>query len=432
LKHYLIEKYFQLHKFQESNPEILRRNLLLNIGDGTIFLFAMSFVSVTTILPVFIQRIGGNAIAIGALPVLWTLGLNFPQLFTHSRNPERFVKPKVLRYGFLFRISFLVTALIIFLFFKELDASVSVPVFLLLIFIIAIIGSVPVPGWYHLFSKTTPLKLRGRLLAIRQLLGSLLGSFSGSFIIIILSSLRYPNNFAALFLAASVFSFISWLFLKKVDEPDIPVTEDISFEQINKLKRIKQILKEDRNFRNFVIADALILISLSANGFYAAYAISKFNLPTSYAGSFTIIISGSMALGNIIFGYLGDRFGHKLNLVILASCSILAGLSALLSTNVLTFGIVFFFVAFTLCLQGISRISFVVEMCGESERTLYVAMLNSVTAPTAFFGLIAGIIISLFGFTVVFLLYIILSTIGVYWLYEHVIDPRLLLEKKTN
>jgi len=190
------------------------------------------------------------------------------------------------------------------------------------------------------------------------------------------------------------------------------------------LLRSKRILKENLDFKNFMIADALILMALTASVFYAVYAIRKFNLPSAYAGTFTIILMASQVFGNLIFGYLADFFGHKINMLILAASSAAASLCAAFANNILLYGIVFFFVGCTVTLQGISRLAIVVEMCNESERPIYIGLLNTVTAPTVLFGIIGGSLITLFGYKPVFLVYAFISLTAVYWLYKKVNEPR--------
>lgn len=389
------------------------------------YAFALSFISFSTILPVFIQRMGGDAVAIGAVPVLWNLGASFPQLFLgQQKNDEKFVKPAIVHYSVLYRSSFLFTALIIYFILGHIPVSFSVPITLSLILMITILGSVPGPRWVTLFSKTTPVKLRGRLLAIRQLIGALLGIFAGSIIIVILSSISFPQNFAVLFILCFIFMLVSLYFLKEVKETEENLGEEIIIIKIKRFDKVKQVLKENKNFRNYLVADGLLLIGLTSSAFFAVYAIERFRLPTSYAGSFTIIFMASTVLGNIIFGYFADIFGHKINLMIMAAVLLLASLSAIVSINPLIFGSVFFFFALAQSIQGISRIAFVVELSGEKDRTLYASLLNSITAPALLFGIFAGFIISFIGYPIVFLIYILFSGFTVYWLYKKVEEPR--------
>jgi MFS family permease len=427
----LISRYFQLQKILGYDPQILRKNLMMHIYEGAAFLFAMSFITISTIFPVFIQRIGGNAIAVGSVSVLWVLGLNLPQiLFLRYLSVRSNLKSNVLKYGLIFRLNFLIISFVISLFVARMESSFAVPLFLFLLFIAAIAGSSSGLSWYDFFSETTPVKLRGRLLSIRLLLGSALGVFGGSAVTIILSSIAFPQNWAALFMIAFLLSMLSYYFLTRLKEPDRLISSDensveaktLTVKEI--LTRAKRILKENSDFKNFMIADALILMALTASGFYAVYAIRKFDLPPAYAGTFTIILMASQVFGNFIFGYVADFFGHKVNVLILAVSSALASLTAAFANNVLIYGVVFFFAGCSITLQGISRLALTVEMCNEQERPIYIGLINTVTAPTVLFGLIGGFLITLIGFFIVFLIYTFIALIAVYWLYKKVREPR--------
>ncbi len=421
----MLSRYFQLNKFSEYNFPVLRRNVLLHTIDGSLFLFGMSFISVSTVLPVFIQRIGGNAIAIGSVSVLWYLGLNMPQLlFIRFFHNKKKIKPAVLGTGLLYRFQFLILSAVCFLFLGNMDVSVSVPLMLFLIFVTTTTGSTTGPVWFHFFSKTTPVKLRGRLLALRWMLGSALGLIGGYLVSVILSSVLYPDNFALLFLLSFIFTMVSFYFLNGIEESsETPAdSKQVSLKEV--ISQSKEILRKNKDFKNYLLADALILMSLTASSFYAVYAVTKFNLPTSYAGAFTIILMAGQLLGNFIFGYLADYFGHKINILILAASSAAASLCAVFANNILAFGTVFFFTGCTLALQGISRLALVVEMCNEPERPIYVSLLNTVTAPTILFGILGGFLITIIGYVPVFLIYTLISLAAIYWLHKKVNEPR--------
>jgi MFS family permease len=419
---------FRLIKINNSpgfDPKVLKHNILMNIGDGSMYTFGMSFIYAYTVIPIFIQQAGGNTVAIGAVPVLWTIGLNLPQLFfVKPHFTEKRVKPFVLRYALLNRLMYLIIGLFTFYVLNSLDPTVEVISLLLLYFLAAIIGSIAIPGWFHLFSKTTPVKLRGRLLAIRQLIGSILAVAAGSLTVIILSAFKFPYNFATLFFTAFTFIMISFYFLTKVIEDDEIYEEEKPINAVNKFVLIQNILKTNIPFRNFILADVLTTICLTATAFYPVFALKKFELSVSYAGTFTIITTASMIAGNLFFGYLADVSGHKINLLILAIASFMASLAASIANNILAYGIVFFFVGIALSLIGISRGAFVVELCSPKERQFYIAMLNSITSPFSIFGIAAGAVIGSLGYRLVFFIYIILAGIAVYWLSNKVTDPR--------
>jgi len=420
-----LNKYFQIYKFPEEDKKTLIHNLMMHVGDGSLFIFAMHFVSVNMIMPVYVERIGGSAIAIGSVPVLWNIGMNLPQFFFSGIfKDKKLIKPTVVRWGFINRTMFFVIALFSFFILGRLNHSASVLMLLILIFITAVSGCVGVPTWYTLFSKTTPLKLKGRLQALRQFLGSLLGMLAGSLIIIILSSIAFPENFGALFLFCYFFMMISFGFLRKVKEPETFMGKNNNIPPLKRFEQARTILKENKNFKYFLVSDALFLISITIFAFYAVYGIKKFNLTTSFAGTFTIVQTGSMIAANIIFGITGDKFGHKLNLIFLTFSSMASGLIAVLAGNVYVYCLVFVFIACVSTIQGISRLAFIVEICDEHERPFIISLMNSITAPTLLFGIISGVLISISSYETVFLLNSLIATAACLWIMIKLKEPR--------
>ena len=426
----MLQYIFRSSKDQLLKSDLLRHNLIAHILDGAIFVFAMSFVSVQTVLPVFLRAVGGGSVAIGSVPILWTIGINLPQIlflrFTHRSGR---IKHILLRYGLLHRYLFLGLGLCTFFIVGRVDASVTILLILTLLFLTALSGSLGMPPWLQMFVKTTPVHFRGRLIAIRQLIGSLLGVLGGALVSVILTQFSLPLNFSLLFFIAFGFSMVSYVFLRSLKEPITEGENEFNIASENILQRCKIILRADSNFRNFLITDALLLMSMTAFVFYAVYALNKFSLPTSSAGMFTMIMMGSMVLANVIFGFLADSFGHKLNLLFLAAATGFASLLAVLSTNIVFFSLVFFFMGCALTIQGISRMPFVAELCRDQDRPFYVAMSNTLTAPAVFIGIIAGVLIEYFGYAPILLSYSTFAFIGLYWLVRYVREPRLQVAK---
>jgi MFS family permease len=422
----MLTQVFQLSKYPALDSPTLRSNLRAHLMDGALFGLAMSFVSYNTILPVFIQQVGGSVVAIGSVPVLWTIGLNLPQAIvirlTNSKSP---VKPLVLRFGLLNRCSFLAVGVFTFFFVKDMPTTISVPLLLALLFFTAVTGSFGGPAWFHLFTKTTPMKLRGKLLAIRQLLSSSLGIFGGSVVTFVLATFTFPNNFALLFVIAYLLSMASYLYLRKLKEPISDSQYPDPAPPSSTFGDGRAILKRNKNFRNFLLADAFTLMSMSASAFYAVYAIEKFDVPASYAGTFTVIVMAGMVAGNSVFGYLADSFGHKMTLIALALSSVAASVVAIFAGNILMYGFTFFFMSWTVGLQVISRLSFVVELCSEAERQTYIALTNTITAPTVAVGILFGWMARAYGFPIMFAMAALTGFLAAVWLYFFVHDPRI-------
>ena len=80
--------------------DIVRRNIFLNALEGLLYISSGAFVSVQTVLPALVTRLGGSNVAVGLVGVIAYFGLFLPQLFA-ARYVETlpWKKPWVLFYG---------------------------------------------------------------------------------------------------------------------------------------------------------------------------------------------------------------------------------------------------------------------------------------------------------------------------------------------
>ncbi len=413
-----------LFKSKHFRNADVKKNFFLNVFDGSVYSFAMSFVSLQTVLPVFVKKISGSDIAVGLIPVIWSVGFNFPQIFVSNHVRKLgYKKPWMLKTALVQRIPWLVLAFLSYYLVDSLDNSTALIIIFLGLAFAAFGGSINLPGWFDLISKITPVQLRGRLFAFRSVLGAAMGIFGGWVVSLILDSVSYPENFSLLFLIAFIIMMLSYSFLTflKEEHPNHPQS---NFTYKEFLKRLSNILKEEKNFRNFIAADSLMMLALMSNAFLAVNAIEKFNLPDAYAGYFTIVMMLSMTFGSLYFGYLADKKGHKLNLVWSAVFTFTACAAALVSPIVEIYFICFAASALTITLTQVSRLTIIAEICREDDRPTYISLTNLITAPFVLSGLFGGWIASVFGYNAVFIIAGTFAALAFIWLNLKVTEPR--------
>lgn len=405
----------------------VRHNFVLNVLDGAVFTFAMSLASRSTVLPLFVQKLGGSNLAIGLLPVLWTIGFNLPQLFiaNHARQ-VRSKKRLVLQTGLVQRLPWLLLAIVTATLLWELSATWALVVFFAIYAMAAVGGSLNLPGWFDLVAKLTPVRLRGRLFAWRAVLGALFGMLAGWIVGAVLDGVAAPQSFALLFGLAFVVAMVSYAILAQIREeaPPLPPRR-VHYREF--LRQLPHILRRDRRFRNFLVADALLITAMMADAFFAIYALERFGLSEGHLGQFIIVLTGSTALGSLLFGHLADRLGHRLNLVLAALATLLACLAALFAPTPEVFLLVFVGASFAVVLPSISRLPIVAELCSEEDRPTYIALMNALTAPFALSGLLAGWLADRFGFGVLFVATAAVALAAAVWLLAMVPEPRRVL-----
>lgn len=412
-------------EYPRENVPLLRKNLFHHLLDGSFYGLGMGFMAVPTIFPIFISELGGGSLAVGMVYVVWTLGLNIPSAFIAQRlKRKEFFKSQMVSWGLVHRSMLLLFSVMTGLGVSTVPNTVIVPLFLMLLFLTAVFGNMSGLPWFQVYTKTVPVRLRGRMMGLRQLVGSTAGVVGGYAVGIIIQTIPFPLDFSLLFFLGFTFTMVSFYFLTKIEEPPTIYPQNDEQPLRNIFAEMKRIFYADKNYRNYLLSDALILMSLSASSFYSIFALEKFSLPPSYAGTFTVIVMVSNIVANMTFGLIADHFGHKVNIITVAVCSALAALVAIFSTNIFLYGFVFLFLAAAMQTHVISRMPFIAEMSAENERPLYVGITSTITAPTVLVGIVFGGLIPYTGYQSIFLCAMLLATAAATVLVYRVHDPR--------
>lgn len=402
---------------------VVRRNFALNVLDGALFTLGINLVSRQAVLPLLVTQIGGGAIAVSLITVLWTVGFYLPQFLIAGRvGREPRKKRLMLRTAVAQRLPWLCMALLAAFGLERVSADVGLISFFAVFGLAAVMGSLSVPVWFEMVAKLTPVRLRGRMFGLRVIFSGLFGMGAGWAAEFILERMAYPDSFALLFVLAFVMMIGSYVCLALLEENEDAPTDGVSYADI--VRRIPSILRHEPNFRNFLVADALLMASLSAEAFYAVHAFERFGLSSGFAGRFTAVLMASSVIGSVVFGYLGDRIGHRLNLALMGASTALACTVAVLAPSAEAYYLVFVGASFATTLQLISRLPIVAEICGERDRPIYLALANIVSSPFALCGLLAGWLAQSAGYTPVFLVLGGMALCALLWLLLFVREPR--------
>jgi len=405
------------------NPEV-RRNFLLNWMDGTFFAFGMSFVPVMTVLPVFVRQVGGNNITVALVQVIWIIGVNFPQIFIANYTRQLpYKKPFFLKTAALQRLPWLLMALLCFFIIKNVSSNMGLVFFFIAFGLAAIAGAVNYPGWFDLISKITPVNLRGRLFALRTITGAILGIAGGCLVKIILSAQPFPANFGYLFLLAFVMMTVSYVALIFLKEQEANASTE-SLNHFQYFRQLPNLIKSNHNFLNFLIADSLMTIGLIAQPFFIVNAMQRFGLDSASSGSFTMIYMLSMVILNLCSGSIGDRFGHRVNMIIAAFSVLVSCVLAITLRSLSLYYFVFVLSALNTSMIQVSRLPILAEICNEKERPTYISISNMITSPFILLGLLGGYLVDLYGYDVIFAIAGLGGFLSLIWWVFYVAEPR--------
>lgn len=289
-------------------------NFAVNLMDGAFFWFGASFISATTILPLFISKLSDNPLWVALLAVLSQASWYLPQLFAAGateRVPRK--KPIVVNIGLL------TERLPLWLLPVAALLALRAPVAALLLFFFAYAwhgfgAGVIAPAWTDMIGRCFPVDKRGWFFGLSSFIGTGLGAISAIFSGWLLDAFPFPVNFAYAFGIAALFITVSWVFIALTREPVQGVPEELHDEPSRSNGKLKAILRKDHNFNWFLISRVLASFARMGSGFLTVAAIQHWDVADSMVAYFTVALLVGQTLGNLLAGVLADRYGHKMAL----------------------------------------------------------------------------------------------------------------------
>jgi MFS family permease len=409
---------------QQQIEQNLRHNYIVNFLDGAAFWLGSSFYASRTILPLFMTQLTDSKFAIGILSAVISMGWLIPQLFTANWVQRQPIKKTI-----AVNVGFFAERLpIFFLIASAWMASWSKTAALVLALLCAtwyqVGAGIIAVGWQDMVAKLFPTRTRGRFMGITFFTGTIAGVVGATVASWVLEAYEFPQNFMISFGLGAAFLLLSWVFLAMTKEPpDLPNSE-LSTKSVD-WNRIWEILRNDHNFRRYVTAASITSLGTMAVGFLTVYALDQWQVSNSQVGLFTTYLLIGQAAGYLGFGWLSDRFGHKLVLEIGTVFWVVALVTAIISRSPVVFYLVFVLQGINNSAWILSGINIVFEFYSAELRPTYIGLANTLVG--VFSGLaplIGGLLIEQFSYIWMFAISIVLSLIGFAALRFRVVEPR--------
>ena len=122
------------------------------------------------------------------------------------------------------------------------------------------------------------------------------------------------------------------------------------------LSGVPALLREDVNFSWYLASRALIFGAVIGSGFFTVYALRVLRAPAADIGLFTALLLAGQMAGQIVLGWVGDRAGHRLVLVIAACVATVMNVVAFGAGTLDVFSVVFALNGFfNAAIQGTAR-----------------------------------------------------------------------------
>ncbi len=279
--------------------------------DFSIFLLGISFTSVYGVLPLFVSHLTASNLALGLIPAVRSVCTALPPILVAPYTERlRRKKPFLLGMTTFERLPYLALAVAIPLL-AGAHPTLLLWLFFAMIGLGTLFGGIGMPAWIDLIARMLPADWRGRFFGLAAALGGLLGVAGAAGATALLQRYGWPTGFALCFAATSVCLAVSFVFIAAGREPAPARAAPTKGANRGYWRRLPGLVRADRNFARYLLATALITAAGMAASFYTVDAKRTLRLDDASAGAYAVVLLAASTVGNVLWGYAGDRIGHK-------------------------------------------------------------------------------------------------------------------------
>ncbi len=427
----------------ENGYRFLRRNFILGVINGSLFIFASSLLDPTTVLPAFAVDVGGGVMAVGLMAAAIQAGWAWPPVFL-AGIMER--APRLMpfyRGAALFRCACVWGAVWVVAHAHHGHPELVILIASLL-FASTSGGGVGLLPFMAVVSATIPPTWRGKFFGLRYLFGGLLSLAGGVAVKRLLSepySSTFPRNYVMIFAAAAVAMTVALVIFCFAAEPARRPRRR-ALPPLGQLRRGGRIFVRDPDYRHLIIARMLLGFAGGFSmPFLAPYAINKLGLPTQSVGAFMVASVLAYSFSNVLWSYLSDGPGNRILLLISGACYLAVPATALVAEYLpaepapqilgLPASARFWWMMLVFVLMGLSKAgqmmgytNYLLEISPESSRPTYLAFYYVTGLPMAFLPVLGAAIIGEAGrYTIGFVAALLLSALMI-WFISHLHEVR--------
>lgn len=255
----------------------------------------------------------------------------------------------------------------------------------------------------EILGKIFSHRFLGKTMAQRQFLAAFGAVLSGAVAGWVLQHFEPPASYAWLFMVSSGFLVVAYLVFLTVDEPvkrNVAARED-SFGLF--LRHCAEILRDDRALRQQIVVITLSYSYLLAMPFIILQANQTIALSGWLIGGYVSVqMMGAMA-GNVVWGQLASRGRNRAVVTLSFSVMIAAFLLVWKSQSALSYGFVFFLLGAGMDGMRLVANNLIIIIAPEAKRPVYIALQFNITSLGLFFAIPGGLILSNFGYDVLYL-----------------------------
>lgn len=344
---------------------------------------ALAFVNAETVMPVVLRDLGGPDWVIALMPMSILLGFSiFPLLAAHRIERLGQLKPFILPFGLVQRVPFLAAGCVL-LIWGEDHPMLTVVLVASAPFLSGCFGGIMIGAYSQFIARIIPPERLASAWALRFIIGAVIGIAAGEVIEITIRTCPGTRGFGVLHLVAAglmFLSFAAFLLMREVRPEEPRRAEAPTF--TGNLRHILAILRTDRAYRGYLMA------SVGGSGvfillpFLSLHVLRVTEQPASYVGSLVMAQMLGGILGNIGAGYLGDRVGGRMPVVLAQVLFVVICGSLLFITTPAVFEGLYFVLGMALYMNRVGLQTLNIELAPSGKLPTYVATASVVNVPS--------------------------------------------------
>jgi hypothetical protein len=382
----------------------------LGVFNGVVFTIGVAFVDPATVLPAFVSRLTDSGVAVGLVSAIGTGGWYLPQLLAaRYAQPRPYKRPLYLLAVYLRGSGWVIAIPSVYLLART-HPMLALVCFFLGYSMFALGGGLGGIAFLDIVAKTVSPGQLGSFFGNRQFWGAVGGIAVGFLVKRILDSeaLSFPSDYSLLMILALVSFMPGWLAFAVIREPPGEPGEAQPF--LSFMKAAPRLLHHHRDLRLLVAGRLLTGASAVALPFYIVYCRRVLEMPESVVGTYLSVQMAGSVLAVPLWAQINDRRGPRALLIVIAALSLAIPALALLGawlphTHLLSrliFGAVFFGLLAATAGGFMASINYLLAIAPEPQRPLYIGVLNTSFALTAFLPMLGGMLVRAQLFEVLF------------------------------
>ena len=376
--------------------------------------FAQNFMDIDTVVPSMIVEAGGNAVHIGIMTAIMFGGSSLTQLFFAPFISNYSFKKKFLLLGINSRILSLLALGIILLFSYKISSAYIIWLVLLLLTIFSLGGAFSNISYTDILGKSIIPTSRKQFFSLKQVISGVILFISSLVARQILIANQYPISYAYMYFIAFGALLIASMGFWKVKET---VPSKMAVKSVRKFFiLVKNELQENPRLKYFLGFVNTMGVSLTLLPFIMLYAKEDYFAQSAETGIFLLF----KVVGGVIMGFflyiIAGRYKYRHLLYGNTLLVLLIPIIILFSSSTPSFTTIFFIGGMIYTIYSISINGILLEISGNTNRALYTGIAGAGSIIPAIFPLIAGQIITHYGFSLFLILLMIIITSSIFFI----------------